>query len=223
MESTNNPDTIAASKGFSCEQTIPWERTLDNPMSFTFRKFISLQEISNTDFPEHYFNFAAYNELPAKVNVRNPVLTVMLTKTPSPALSRTASNQFDPQLNITSSSQQSPTRLRQPEDRMRSQQEKEPVDLPQLSTDMSTHIQVLQSTPPQIENPTEAHKGSKPSNPTTPSARKALFKDTSEIESPQVPKKQSTTSKKDQDHADDTLQVKPVEINFLHYKLMVTL
>nr|GEU49652.1 hypothetical protein [Tanacetum cinerariifolium] len=114
---------------------------------------------------------------------------VMLTETPSPALSRTVSNQFDPQLNITSPSQQSLTRLGQPEDPMRSQQEKEPADLPPLSTDMSTHIQVLQSTPPQIENPTEAHKGSKPSNPTTPSARKALFKDTSEIESSQVPKK----------------------------------
>ncbi|GJR71151.1 DNA helicase [Tanacetum coccineum] len=51
---------------FSCEQTVPWERTLDNPTSLTFRRFISLQEILNADFPEHYFNFAAYNELPAK-------------------------------------------------------------------------------------------------------------------------------------------------------------
>ncbi|GJZ90441.1 hypothetical protein Tco_0662368 [Tanacetum coccineum] len=117
-----------------------------------------------------------------------PVLTelpkpVMLTETPNPALSRTANNQL--QLNITSPSQQSPTRLGQPEDPMRSQQEKEPADLPPLSTDMSTHIQVLQSTSPKIENPTETHKGSQPSNPTGPSARKALFKDTSEIESPQ--------------------------------------
>nr|GEX69206.1 nucleic acid-binding, OB-fold protein [Tanacetum cinerariifolium] len=61
--------------GFSCEQTLPWERTLDNPTSLTFGKFISLQEIPNTDFPEHYFNFVAYNELPAKVNVKNPLLT----------------------------------------------------------------------------------------------------------------------------------------------------
>nr|GEV87136.1 nucleic acid-binding, OB-fold protein [Tanacetum cinerariifolium] len=61
--------------GFSCEQTVPWERTLDNPTSLTFGKFMSLQEIPNVDFPEHYFNCAAYNELPAKVNVQNPVLT----------------------------------------------------------------------------------------------------------------------------------------------------
>ncbi|GJT89483.1 hypothetical protein Tco_1071200 [Tanacetum coccineum] len=61
--------------GFSCEQTVPWERTLDNPISLTFGKFISLQEIPNADFLEHYFNFAVYNELPAKVKVKNPVLT----------------------------------------------------------------------------------------------------------------------------------------------------
>ncbi|GKF75995.1 hypothetical protein Tco_0225439, partial [Tanacetum coccineum] len=53
----------------------PWERTLDNPISLTFGKFITLQQIPNADFPEHYFNFAAYNELPAKVNAKNPVLT----------------------------------------------------------------------------------------------------------------------------------------------------
>ncbi|GKB86709.1 nucleic acid-binding, OB-fold protein [Tanacetum coccineum] len=60
---------------FNCEHTLPWERTLDNPTSLTFRKFISLQEIPNNDFPEHYFNFSSYNELPAKLHIRNPVLT----------------------------------------------------------------------------------------------------------------------------------------------------
>ncbi|GJZ69210.1 DNA helicase [Tanacetum coccineum] len=63
--------------GFSCEQTVPWERTLDNPISLTFGKFITLQQIPNADFPEHYFNFAVYNELPAKVKVKNPVLTAV--------------------------------------------------------------------------------------------------------------------------------------------------
>ncbi|GKE02020.1 DNA helicase [Tanacetum coccineum] len=47
---------------FNCEHTLPWERTLDNPTSLTFRKFISLQEIPNNDFPE-------------KLHIRNPVLT----------------------------------------------------------------------------------------------------------------------------------------------------
>ncbi|GKG17070.1 hypothetical protein Tco_0362027, partial [Tanacetum coccineum] len=60
---------------FSCEQTAPWERTLDNPTSLTFGKFITVQEIPNDNFLEHYFNFISYNELPTKLNVRDPVLT----------------------------------------------------------------------------------------------------------------------------------------------------
>ncbi|GJX37602.1 hypothetical protein Tco_0250905 [Tanacetum coccineum] len=33
------------------------------------------KEISNIGFPEHYFNFAAYNELSARATARNPILT----------------------------------------------------------------------------------------------------------------------------------------------------
>ncbi|GJW60798.1 DNA helicase [Tanacetum coccineum] len=128
--------------GFSCEQTIPWERTLDNPTSLTFGKFMSLQEIPNDDFPEHYFNFAAYNELPVKVNVQNPVLTGL-------QLSGTSATHYYLNPNM-------------PE------------------TYHIKQYQVSQSTPPEIENPTEAPKASQPSNPKKPSARKALFKDTSE-------------------------------------------
>ncbi|GJX77840.1 hypothetical protein Tco_0324651 [Tanacetum coccineum] len=38
--------------GFSCKQTGPWERTLENLTSLIFGKFIDLQEISNDSFPE---------------------------------------------------------------------------------------------------------------------------------------------------------------------------
>ncbi|GJU35943.1 DNA helicase [Tanacetum coccineum] len=61
--------------GFSCEHTGPWERTLENPTSLAFGKFISVQEIPNGNFPEHYFNFASYNELPARLHIKNLVLT----------------------------------------------------------------------------------------------------------------------------------------------------
>nr|GEV65680.1 hypothetical protein [Tanacetum cinerariifolium] len=61
--------------GFSCEQTGPWERTLENPASLIFGRFIDLQDISNVDFPEHYFNFATYNELQPKADVKNAILT----------------------------------------------------------------------------------------------------------------------------------------------------
>ncbi|GJV69689.1 hypothetical protein Tco_1485198 [Tanacetum coccineum] len=61
--------------GFSYEQTRQWERTFQNPTSLIFGKFIDLQEISNVGFPKHYFNFAAYNELPTRANVKNEILT----------------------------------------------------------------------------------------------------------------------------------------------------
>ncbi|GJY17792.1 nucleic acid-binding, OB-fold protein [Tanacetum coccineum] len=61
--------------GFSCEQTGLWERTLDNPTSLIFGKFIHLEEVPAEDFPEHYFNFASYNELAARADVRNAILT----------------------------------------------------------------------------------------------------------------------------------------------------
>ncbi|GKD98510.1 nucleic acid-binding, OB-fold protein [Tanacetum coccineum] len=61
--------------GFSCEHTSIWERTLENPISLAFGKFISVQEIPNANFPEHYFNFASYNELPARLHLKNVVLT----------------------------------------------------------------------------------------------------------------------------------------------------
>ncbi|GJX00443.1 hypothetical protein Tco_0184356, partial [Tanacetum coccineum] len=60
--------------GFSCEQTGPWERTLQNYTSLILGRFTNLQEISNVGFPEHY-NFAAYNELQATANVKNAILT----------------------------------------------------------------------------------------------------------------------------------------------------
>ncbi|GKB68753.1 DNA helicase [Tanacetum coccineum] len=61
--------------GFSCEQRGPWERTLENPTSHIFGRYIELIEIPNDGFPEHYFNFASYNELPARADIRNLVLT----------------------------------------------------------------------------------------------------------------------------------------------------
>ncbi|GKB56391.1 hypothetical protein Tco_0912577 [Tanacetum coccineum] len=62
--------------GFSCEQTGPWERTLENPISLIFGRYIELIEIPSDGFLEHYFNFASYNELPARLNVINSILDV---------------------------------------------------------------------------------------------------------------------------------------------------
>nr|GFA48975.1 nucleic acid-binding, OB-fold protein [Tanacetum cinerariifolium] len=61
--------------GFSCEQTGLWERTLDNPTSLIFERFIQLEEVPGEDFPEHYFNFASYNKPAARADVKNAILT----------------------------------------------------------------------------------------------------------------------------------------------------
>nr|GEY53321.1 hypothetical protein [Tanacetum cinerariifolium] len=61
--------------GFSYEQTGLWERTLDNLTSLIFGRFIQLEEVPGEDFPEHYFNFASYNELAARADVKNAILT----------------------------------------------------------------------------------------------------------------------------------------------------
>nr|GEY30886.1 DNA helicase [Tanacetum cinerariifolium] len=100
--------------------------------------------------------------------------TVILTDTFSPTLSRNASNEFNPEQTITTPSQQSPTRLSQPEHPMRDQEKKE------------HDVQTSHSTPPQLENPTEAHKANQQSNLIRPSNRKTLFKDTPETESLEI-------------------------------------
>nr|GEW77692.1 DNA helicase [Tanacetum cinerariifolium] len=60
---------------FSCDKTSPWERTLENNTSLIFGKYIELHNIPNDDFPEHYFDFASYNELVRRANVKSAVLT----------------------------------------------------------------------------------------------------------------------------------------------------
>nr|GFA69050.1 hypothetical protein [Tanacetum cinerariifolium] len=63
---------------FSCEQTSPRERTLENPTSLVFRRYIDLIEIPNDNFPEHYFNFASNKQLPSRDDVRIAILTEIL-------------------------------------------------------------------------------------------------------------------------------------------------
>ncbi|GKD09056.1 hypothetical protein Tco_1188741 [Tanacetum coccineum] len=61
--------------GFSCEPTDPWERTLPTPITLNIGRYLQLEEILNIGFLEHYFNFAAYNELSDRATARNPILT----------------------------------------------------------------------------------------------------------------------------------------------------
>ncbi|GKA67510.1 DNA helicase [Tanacetum coccineum] len=60
--------------GFSCEPTDNWEQTLPTEITLIFGRFLQAKEIAATDFPEHYFNFVAYNELSDRLATRNPIL-----------------------------------------------------------------------------------------------------------------------------------------------------
>ncbi|GJR68172.1 DNA helicase [Tanacetum coccineum] len=61
--------------GFSCEKTPSWEQTLQNDTSLIFGKYLQAHNIANDNFPQHYFDFATYNELADSANVRDAVLT----------------------------------------------------------------------------------------------------------------------------------------------------
>ncbi|GJZ75865.1 retrotransposon protein, putative, ty1-copia subclass [Tanacetum coccineum] len=73
MATTSNPDKAPENKG----RMIVAESAEPEIMNIAdLRPIHYVQEISNNDFPEHYFNFATYNELAASADVRNTTLTV---------------------------------------------------------------------------------------------------------------------------------------------------
>ncbi|GKA62881.1 DNA helicase [Tanacetum coccineum] len=61
--------------GFGCQKTSTWEQTQTNKTSLIFGKYLQVHSIANDNFPLHYFNFAAYNELAARANMKTAVLT----------------------------------------------------------------------------------------------------------------------------------------------------
>ncbi|GJZ97986.1 reverse transcriptase domain-containing protein [Tanacetum coccineum] len=60
--------------GFSCEETKKWEQTIDNKTPLIFRRYIQVQSMPATGFPEHYFNFVAYSELEQRADVKTCIL-----------------------------------------------------------------------------------------------------------------------------------------------------
>ncbi|GJT33080.1 DNA helicase [Tanacetum coccineum] len=54
---------------FKCAPTKIWDRTLPNNTTLLFGTYTSIIPISNTNFPEHYFNFIAYNEVNMRADI----------------------------------------------------------------------------------------------------------------------------------------------------------
>ncbi|PWA70183.1 nucleic acid-binding, OB-fold protein [Artemisia annua] len=62
-------------EGFGFEKTESWGKTLDNDFTLCFGKHTRTDLLTENDFPYHYFNFAAYNELGGRLEKKNPILT----------------------------------------------------------------------------------------------------------------------------------------------------
>nr|GEX41943.1 DNA helicase PIF1, ATP-dependent [Tanacetum cinerariifolium] len=58
-------------------ETKTWDRTLPNDITLIFGRYTSFIPIPNDNFPEHYFNFIAYNEVDARADVSGAPLTVV--------------------------------------------------------------------------------------------------------------------------------------------------
>ena len=62
-------------QGYGCKRTDNWQRTLDNKITLLFGRFTQAAPINDEGFPNHYFNFAAYNEVCRRADSREPILT----------------------------------------------------------------------------------------------------------------------------------------------------
>ncbi|PWA44861.1 nucleic acid-binding, OB-fold protein [Artemisia annua] len=68
-------NTLYKIQGFGFEKADGWGKTLDNDFTFCFGKYTQIDLSKDNDFPYHYFNFAAFNELNARLEKKNPILT----------------------------------------------------------------------------------------------------------------------------------------------------
>ncbi|PWA36733.1 nucleic acid-binding, OB-fold protein [Artemisia annua] len=62
-------------QGFGFDKPDTWGKTLDNDIVLCLGKYTQIDPLQDTDFPYHYFNFAAFNELNARLEKKNLILT----------------------------------------------------------------------------------------------------------------------------------------------------
>ncbi|PWA42991.1 nucleic acid-binding, OB-fold protein [Artemisia annua] len=60
---------------FGYKRTENWQRTLNNPLTLLFGRYTQVVPIQDEGFPDHYFNFAAYNELGRRADTKDYTLT----------------------------------------------------------------------------------------------------------------------------------------------------
>ncbi|XP_071731916.1 replication protein A 70 kDa DNA-binding subunit B-like isoform X2 [Rutidosis leptorrhynchoides] len=52
---------------FSCNATARWEKVLPGPTTLSFDRNTTFEHLPQADFPEHYFQFVAYNQLRTRI------------------------------------------------------------------------------------------------------------------------------------------------------------
>lgn len=62
-------------EGFGSTRTDTWQRTLENDTTLLFGRYTRAVQLEDEEFPEHFFNFIAYNELGRRADVKNSILT----------------------------------------------------------------------------------------------------------------------------------------------------
>ncbi|PWA82289.1 nucleic acid-binding, OB-fold protein [Artemisia annua] len=62
-------------QGFGFDKADSWGKTLDNDIVLCLGKYTQIDPLQDTGFPYHYFNFAAFNELNARLEKKNLILT----------------------------------------------------------------------------------------------------------------------------------------------------
>ena len=62
-------------KGFGCQITEKWQQTLDSKFTLLFGRLTNLSHVPADNFPEHYFRFAAYNEVTGRADTNQFLLT----------------------------------------------------------------------------------------------------------------------------------------------------
>ncbi|PWA66851.1 hypothetical protein CTI12_AA323970 [Artemisia annua] len=70
---------------YGCKKTDNWQRTLNNPLTLLFGRYTQATPIEEEGFPDHYFNFAAYNELGQRADTRDYTITGGLQLSATPA------------------------------------------------------------------------------------------------------------------------------------------
>nr|GEY54823.1 DNA helicase [Tanacetum cinerariifolium] len=71
---------------FNCTNTKQWQQTVNNRTTLNFGKHTAIEPIPNDSFPEHYFEFIAYNEVHDRANANDPRLTGCIHRISDPII-----------------------------------------------------------------------------------------------------------------------------------------